>query len=74
MAVEALSKYAALCAKDETEMSLGERNYFRTLGEWFDRIAKLRGLYAPQNVTQVAVQVNTQGDELKAWAKRILNS
>ena len=56
IATEALSKYAALCAKQEADMSIGERNYFRTVGEWFDRIARLRGLYGPQ--TQVAVQVN----------------
>ena len=56
IATEAISKYAALCAKQEADISIGERNYFRTVGEWFDRIARLRGLYGPQ--TQVAVQVN----------------
>lgn len=68
--VEALSKYAALCAKSEAEMTIGERNYFRTVGEWFDRIARLRGLYAPQNVVQVAQQVNVEVktlDVLNKW-------
>ena len=70
---EAFSRYASLCAKSEAEMTLGERNYFRTVGEWFDRIAKLRGLYAPQNVTQVGVAVQVkQGDELRTWAKQVL--
>ena len=74
IAAEALSKYAALIAKDEAEMTLGERNYFRTVGEWFDRIARLRGLYGPNSVTQVAVGVQVkQGDELREWAKRTLS-
>ena len=67
VAVEALSKYAALCAKSETDMTIGERNYFRTLGEWFDRIAKLRGLYAPQVVSQIAVQVNIADFKKRLW-------
>ena len=66
-AVEALSKYATLCAKPETEMSIGERNYYRTLGEWFDRIARLRGLYAPTTQTAIAVQVNVGDFKKRAW-------
>src|SRR3990167_5549546 len=30
---EALSKYVALISKPEADMTIGERNYFRTVGE-----------------------------------------
>jgi len=73
IASEALSKYVALCAKPEAEMTIGERNYFRTVGEWFDRIARIRGMYGPQTQVAVAVQVNER-NELEEWAKRILGS
>ena len=62
IATEALSKYVALISKAESEMTLNERNYFRTIGEWFDRIAKLRGLY-PRNGTNVAVGVGVKVEQ-----------
>ena len=64
---EAIAKYAALASKEESTMTLDERNYFRTIGEWFDRIAKLRGLYAPQSQVAVGVQVNVGEFREKLW-------
>ena len=69
---EAMDKVLSLLqtieSTDAADWTPGMTFKLKALGEWFDRFARLRGLYPKEGGMAVAVQVNVQEAKEKLWA------